>query len=600
MKKFAVKEAVIAAAIFFVCCLIFMSGALKPLDNMLTDRLYQSPRAIENDIKIIAIDEKTLAALGPFGSWDRQIYADLIQRLMQKQAKPAAIGFDIMMFGDIAADGDAAFAKSAEQHGNVCVASHIVFGEELMVGQNGAAYLDNLKPKMLETPYPALDAAAVSGFANMGADSDGIVRKSTLSVDFEGETLYNFAAACYMAYARQLGITPVMPGVDSYGRWNIPFAGYPGDFEAVSLIDVLDGSIDPRLFDGCMVLVGAYAPGLQDAYYVPIDKAEQMYGVEIHANIIQAMLDGMYVLSADPFITAIIYSLAAALLYIAFRRIKKAWLSALLLAGTISANILIGILLYRSGYVINLVYLPLAAIAIYIVTLVLGYINESAQRKRVTNAFKKYVAPQVVEEIVKEGRYDIELGGENKDIAVMFVDIRGFTPMSERLAPEEVVEVLNSYLNLTTEAIFKNSGTLDKFIGDATMAIFNAPFDLEDYVFKAAQTALDIVSGAKELEERLYKNHGERVAFGIGLNCGEAIVGNIGCKIRMDYTAIGDTVNTAARLESKAAPSQILMSEAFYSIIKERVMAREVGAIPLKGKSREILIYELLGFTEDE
>ncbi len=595
MKKYVIKHAAIAAAIFLVCYLIFTGGALRALDNMLADRLYQSARAIDNDIKIIAIDEKTLDALGPFGSWDRQVYADLIDALTQKQATPAAIGFDIMMFGEMTEEGDAAFAAKAEKLGNVCVASHIVFGQELALGQDGAAYLDNLKPQMLETPYPALDAAAASGFANMGADSDGIVRKSTLSADFEGKTLYNFAVTCYMAYAERLGIEPVMPATDSYGRWCIPFAGYPGDFEVISLVDVLNGSVDPRLFDGCMVLVGAYAPGLQDAYYVPIDKAEQMYGVEIHANIIQAMLEGVSALPVDPLMTAFIYSLAAALLYLAFRRIKSAWLSALLLAGVVAANILIGMLLYWSGYVINIVYLPLAAIVIYIVTLVLGYVRESAQRRRVTNAFKKYVAPQVVEEIVKEGHYDIELGGENKDIAVMFVDIRGFTPMSERLRPEEVVEVLNSYLNLTTEAIFKNGGTLDKFIGDATMAVFNAPFTLEDYVLKAAQTALDIVSGAGELAERLYKSHGERVAFGIGLNCGEAIVGNIGCKIRMDYTAIGDTVNTAARLESKAAPSQILMSEAFYSVIKERVLAKEVGVLPLKGKSCEILIYELLG-----
>lgn len=205
----------------------------------------------------------------------------------------------------------------------------------------------------------------------------------------------------------------------------------------------------------------------------------------------------------------------------------------------------------------------------------------------------KYVAPQVVDEISKKGEFHMVLGGENRHIAVLFVDIRGFTPMSENLEPEQIVEILNEYLSLTTNSIFKNGGTLDKFIGDATMAVFNAPFDLEDYIYKAVCTARDIAAGSAELQERLMKRFGKSISFGIGVNCGNAVVGNIGCEFRMDYTAIGDTVNTAARLESNAGKGQILISQEVYEAVKDRVQVTEVGVIPLKGKSNGVFVYQL-------
>jgi len=173
------------------------------------------------------------------------------------------------------------------------------------------------------------------------------------------------------------------------------------------------------------------------------------------------------------------------------------------------------------------------------------------------------------------------------------VDIRGFTPMSEGLEPEQVVEILNEYLALTTAAIFKNGGTLDKFIGDATMAVFNAPFNLDDYVYRAVCTARDIAAGSEELRRKLQERFGKTVSFGIGVNCGEAVVGNIGCDVRMDYTAIGDTVNTAARLESNAGRGQILISRNVYEAVRDRVRVTEIGAIPLKGKSKEVFVYQL-------
>ena len=204
-------------------------------------------------------------------------------------------------------------------------------------------------------------------------------------------------------------------------------------------------------------------------------------------------------------------------------------------------------------------------------------------------------------DIIKEveqrsnGTYELKLGGENRDVAVLFVDIRGFTPLSESLEPEQVVDILNGYLKLTTESIFKHGGTLDKFIGDATMAVFNSPFDTEDYEYKAILAAWDIVQGGNRIEKEFMEKYGKQVGFGVGVNCGPAVVGNIGCDFRMDYTAIGDTVNTAARLESNAPKGCIYISKDVYERLKGRITVEEVGEIPLKGKSNGVFVYSVTG-----
>ena len=177
---------------------------------------------------------------------------------------------------------------------------------------------------------------------------------------------------------------------------------------------------------------------------------------------------------------------------------------------------------------------------------------------------------------------------------MLFVDIRGFTPLSDSLEPEQVVSILNQYLDLTSTSILNNYGMLDKFIGDATMAVFNAPFDLDDYIYKAVKAAADMRAGADVLSRKLAEQFGRSVSFGIGVNCGEAVVGNIGSEFRMDYTAIGDTVNTAARLESRAAAGEILISKAVHDALEGRITTEEVGQMELKGKAKAVTVYRVL------
>ena len=591
------KNYVLAIEILLIGLLTFVfcyTDIFYSLDSLYKDRLYQQPRSVDPTIKIISIDEKTMEALGPFGTWPRSTYAEILDILGDY---PAVVGFDIMLMGTMNEEDDAVFLNALKERDNVVLAAHLVYETKVEMLPNGEFNVDHMHVSQVEVPYTG-DVTPI-GYANTSPDSDGKIRSylPVTQVENGNGTVTEYTSLSYqiyLEYCESMNMTPISPVTDDNGVQWIYYAGKPYEYESISLIDVLEGKVDARVFTDCIVLVGAYATGLQDQFTVP-NSNNQMFGVEINANLIQSFLDEQFPLPANRLGVSVVFALIAMAMFVCFSKLHLKWGTVIFVLAEI-ATVVSGILLFtKAGISIPGFYLVLMLALAYVIALAGGYLYEWAKRRKIASVFRKYVAPQVVDDIMKSGRYKVELGGESRDIAVLFVDIRGFTPLSESLKPAEVVEILNEYLNLTTNAIFKNSGTLDKFIGDATMAVFNAPFDLEDYEYKAVCAAWDIVAGAKELEQKCLERFGKSVAFGVGVNCGEAVVGNIGCDFRMDYTAIGDTVNTAARLESNAKRGQVLISEHIYQRVKDRVKVQEIGEIPLKGKSQGVCVYELLG-----
>jgi len=525
-------------------------------------------------------------------TWNRELPAKLVDLLYaQEECAPSVTVFDIMYISDVEEETDQAFAESCKKAERVITAVNTVYETEV-TKQGEVLIVDEGHIGMVEYPYAALKEASSYGYANTIQDKDGYIRFATTEVNYGDEVIDALAVKAYKMYCQSQNITPVLPDTFHGNRFGFTFSGKSGAYETLSMVDVLEGKIPPQAFKDCVVFIGAYAPGMQDAYNVAVQKGAQMYGVEIHANILEALMEGKTNLPVSQTWYGIVAAVVVALFALVCWKCKIA-VSTVIMVIVIGLNFVTGKLLYQNGKVMNLMILPIMIVLIYGYFLVEGYLSEILRRRKVVSAFKKYVAPQVVDEISKQGEFKIVLGGESRDVAVLFVDIRGFTPMSESLEPEQVVEILNEYLQLTTESIFKNGGTLDKFIGDATMAVFNAPFDLDDYIYKAVCTARDIAAGSQELEEKLKTRFGKTVSFGIGVNCGKAVVGNIGCDFRMDYTAIGDTVNTAARLESNAKAGQILISEYVYEAVKDRVKVTEIGEIPLKGKSKGVFVYQV-------
>ncbi|MBR2086043.1 MAG: adenylate/guanylate cyclase domain-containing protein [Oscillospiraceae bacterium] len=588
-KELCIKAAetlILILLTFLVCYFNLFSS----FEKLLVDSLYQKPRGINNRIKIIAIDKQTLREIGAMGTWSRQVYADLLDKLGDY---PDIVVMDLMLFGDMDAAGDQALREACSRYPDVVSGCYINYSSVYRYTEDGKGYIDNYNIESIDQPIMA--DICQTGFVNTMPDQDGVLRSAFITADNAGETLESLSFRAYRMYCQKHGITEQYPALEN-GRMNIQYAGRPGDYEAVSLWGILSGEIDPRIFTDCIVVLGAYSTGLYDQYAVP-NSSEQMFGCEIHANILQSLIDGKSPVQANRPVVSAVFALAAGLLFLLFRQ-SRPGVSITLMLLTVLLFAVLAVWLNSRGLMLPVLYFPLAAVLASALSILHSYISAAAEKRKISDTFKKYVAPQVVEEITRSGGYSIRLGGESREIAVLFVDIRGFTPMSENLAPEQVVDILNSYLELTTNSIFQNGGTLDKFIGDATMAVFNAPFDLDDYIFKAVKTALDIVAGGDAIESKFLEKYGKSVGFGVGVHCGRAVVGNIGCSFRMDYTAIGDTVNTAARLEANAGRGQVLISEDVYEHVKDRVNADPIGAIPLKGKSKSVFVYSLTGLSE--
>ena len=574
---------------------ITYTGVFRSIDKAAEDRLYHHAENIDSRIKIIKIDDRTMNQMGDFSTWNRGVYADLVETLcVSEEVRPAVIGFDILFSSNKDAESDERFAKACAEYGNVVTGFSYVFQKKVSQDNKGNLVVDGMSVTEKVIPYQELREVTRQGFVNaLTDDDDKVIRSSFIYFDeVDGTRTKSFSSAVYEKYLEEQGKEATYP-TDGNGM-SFRYSGEVGDYENVSLVDVLNGDVPAEAFDGCIVLVGAYAAGMLDAYFVPVEAGKQMYGVEIHANVIQALLEGKALTAWPAMVDAILAAVVLFALALICDRLSVARVVITCMFAAI-AKLLIGAVLFAFGISANVLVIPAMSLLLVVYYIAVHYYKANAAKRSIEKAFSKYVAPQVVKEIAKDGTYELRLGGENRDVAVLFVDIRGFTPLSESLEPEQVVDILNGYLELTTESIFRHGGTLDKFIGDATMAVFNSPFDLEDYVYKAILTAWDIVQGGNRIEEEYLKRYGKHVGFGVGVNCGPAVVGNIGCEFRMDYTAIGDTVNTAARLESNAPKGCVYISEDVYKRVKDRITVEEVGEIPLKGKTQGVFVYSVTG-----
>ncbi len=592
MKNQRFRTLVSALAAAGILTLIFGLGLFRTADLALSDALCQRRSASDGTIVLVGIDQKARELYGPYQQWGRGPVTEALEILnASEDCHPAVIGIDILYSGESDQTADRRLAEAAGKYHNVITACAAEFGAALV--ESGDDYA--LSPHSVTAfgePYEALKAVSAQGHINAMMDSDGILRHHLLYLTLpDGSQIPSLALAAAKAYGAG---SVTEPPTDERGFWYLPFCGTPGDFAMISVSDVLSGTVSPDYFNGKIVLIGPYAAGLQDSYVTSADHAVPMYGVEYQANAIQALLWGDYKKEVSDGIQLLLLFLLLAPGFLLFRRLRVR-ISLLLWALLAGGWILFCLGMYRAGWILHVLWVPAGITVLYAVCLAVNYVQAALERQRITNTFRRYVAPEIVTEILKEGTDSLSLGGRLTRIAVLFVDVRGFTPMSELLDPEQVVEILNRYLTLISDCILKNGGTLDKFVGDAAMAFWGAPIPQEDYVMQAAKAARDMAAGSKKLSEELLAKYGRTVSFGIGIHLGEAVVGNIGSPRRMDYTAIGDTVNTAARLEANAPGGKIYISRAVADALEGRIRALSLGtAVPLKGKKEgfEVLTLE--------
>lgn len=594
-----IKKILEKVCVFIICFVVLQTGILFSLEKNASDMLFQRAGVSDKRICIIAIDDKSLQKYGAFDQWSRTLYADLLHILNEDESvMPAVIAFDVLFLDKKDEAGDMELVKACKDYDNVIGAVNLQFKPTPELSENGKYILNQYAVSEVDYPYEQLNDEVELGYANCIVDADGYVRRSKYHTETSDGTINSLSSAIYEKYMSVCQDEVTYPELDSDDIFSFSYAGRQGSYSVISFADVCEGKVPASVFKDQIVLVGAYAAGLFDSYMPAISHGDAMYGVEIQANIVDALLNGNTQMELGGIIYNIIASVIIVLFSFAVDKLspKKSLIFTIL---SVAAYLVFAFILYKTGFILPVFVFITAVIILYIKRVAAAYLEEYRKRKQIHKAFKQYVAPQVVDKISKKGEFEVKLGGEKRNIAVMFVDIRGFTTMSEKLMPEQVVEILNSYLNLATESIFSQEGTLDKFVGDAAMAVFNAPFDLDDYVFRAVSAAIRMREGAKKLSDEIKERFGNEISFGIGVNVGDAVVGNIGCDFRMDYTAIGDTVNTAARLESNAKGNQILISEAVYEQLQDRIEVLPVGEIPLKGKKNGVMVYQVVGLLNN-
>ena len=583
-----IRTILLAFLVSILITAISVGGVLHRLDMWAEDALFQHPRALSGDVVVIGIDEEALTEFGPFQNWDRTIMASALEALASDPVHlPAVVGIDTLYAGETDPAADKRLADAAERLGCVVTADVASFGTGAVRDENGNLSLTDYQITSFEQPYDALKAVTTQGHINAMTDKDGILRHAILYLDVPDLGRVNsMAAVCAQLFAEKNERTLELPETNRRGQFYVSYSGMPGAFyESISIADLVRGDVPVDYYDGKIVLIGPYAAGLQDAVITPIARGEQMYGVEYQANVIEAFLAGDYKYESGEWWQALL------LFVLAFGGLVLFWQMQLVSATAAAFCVIAGdlgvcYLFYRMGRILHPLWIPVWLFVVYVISVGVRFLLEQAERRRVTQTFERYVAPEIVQEILKEGTDSLSLGGKLCEIAVLFVDVRGFTSMSERLSPEQVVAILNRYLGMTSECIARNKGTLDKFVGDAAMAFWGAPIEQEDAIYLAVKTATEIVEGAKRISRELIEEIGEELNVGVGVHYGPAVVGNIGAERHMDYTAIGDTVNTSARLEANAPGGTVYISRVVTDALEGRIRTTSLGGtVKLKGKT---------------
>ena len=462
-----------------------------------------------------------------------------------------------------------------------------------------------------QSNIPRIAAATdYAGYFNKLTDPDGVVRELPLTIRFE-DTLYApLALKAISAYldeplliqlGARNGVEAIRVGdqaipVDDRGEMMINYRGGPKTFSHISVTDILNDRIPEAQLRDRIVLVGATAIGIHDECVTPTAKV--FPGPEVHLNVIDSIMsrDFLYRPVWAPLVDLLVLIFGGLLLAVVLSR------SGALLGGLVAIIVFGGYVwvcyyfFAATGWILNMVYPLCVFLLVYLGATSYKYFTEEGQKKFIREAFSKYLAPEVVQQLI-ESPHKLVLGGERREITAFFSDVQGFTSISEKMAPEELVELLNEFLTEITDIILKYRGGVDKFEGDAAIAFFGAPNDLPNHAEAACLACVEIQDRMVALREKWRREGKPELNVRIGLFSGPAVVGNMGSRNRMDYTMMGDTVNTAARLEgvNKRYGTYTMIGEPTRRAAGDSVAVRELDAVKVVGKDEPVLIYELLG-----
>ncbi|MCU0642055.1 MAG: adenylate/guanylate cyclase domain-containing protein [archaeon] len=547
-KRFDKLTILIFSALFVLFLVLISLNSFSYIKSGISDKMLEEKKPLEN-IVIIKIDDDSINKIGRW-PWDRDVFARLIEKT--KDAK--VVGIDVSFFE--ASSNDSPLEKALSERDNVILASEINYGK---------AY----KPIFNTT----------TGYVNLVTDYDGVTRR--VSTELSDEML-PFAFEIYKT------------GWESSAEFErrtylINFASFKN--KGLSAHEVLAAEYD---FKNKIVLIGATAPNLHDNYFVPTSQGLAMGGVEIHGSVLQNLILEDFLKSQSRLSVIFLVLVLGMLGMFVLSRVKIIYSIPVVLLILVGYSILAILAVSHYNYLMDMFFVPLSLILFTGAGMGMNYMEERKQNKYLTDAFGKYVSRDLVNEIVSR-RQELKLGGSKREITVFFSDIRDFTPLSEKLSPEELVSLVNEYMTEMTKVILKHNGTVDKFVGDAIMAIWNAPLEEKQHALLACQSAVEQIKVLGRLNKKWAKKK-INVRIGCGINTGEAIIGNMGSEDRFDYTAIGDNVNLASRLEelTKEHAAKIIVAESTYLLVKNKFKFRRLGSVKVKGKNKPVNAYELV------
>jgi adenylate cyclase len=561
----------VAAAL--IATLAWATSLMRSLELSTVDARFsiRGTQGSPENLAVVAIDDRTFSRLDVQWPFPRRLHARVIDAL--RRAGAQAIAYDVQFTEPTALRDDNALIRAVDRAGDVVLSTTEVDGRGRANILGGEDVLRSV--------------GARAGSTVVQPDSDGELRRFPLG--FDGLT--GFAVASVEAGSGEVD----REAAGGKEPW-IDFRGPPGTIRSYSFADVLAGRVPASAFRDKVVVVGAVAPSLQDVHATAASGDHQMSGPEVQANAIWTVGAG-FPLGTSPgwldvtLIFALAFVAPAATLGL---RPAVAILSMLGVAGIYVSG---AQLAFDAGTILPLTY-PLGALALAAVgSLAVSYLIAAFERQRVHDSFARFVPETVVAELMKRGDGDPRLGGVRREGTVLFSDLRGFTAFSEGQGPDRVVEVLNRYLSEMSDAIMEQGGTLISYMGDGIMAVFGAPIEQADHADRALAAALEMLETRLPRFNEWMRSQGlsEGFEIGIGINSGEVMSGQVGSERRLEYTAIGDTTNTAARLEgmTKGTPHQLFVADSTKRLLADADGLVYVKELAVRGRGAPIAVWTI-------
>ena len=530
------------------------------------------PPLRRDEVVVVGVDRKTAVALRMRGPLPRSLHAQMIGILRRAQAR--TIAYDLQFTEPTKVREDNALLDAADRHRPVAFAT----GEVGDNGETGVFGGDDV----------VRDVGALVGYSGLPRDSDGVSRRVRHTTS--GLKAFSVVVA-ELVLGRRLPREPF-----EGGAW-IAFQGPAGSFRTLSFIDVLRKPAVREQIRGKIVVVGYTDPLLQDAHPAPAAGGVDLPGPVIQATAIATALAGFPLRPAGRGLDLLLIVLCAAAGPLAAVRLRP---SLMLAVAALAGIVLVAAaaLAFRSGTAVALSYALMALVLGAVTAFALEFAAEVRERRRTRRAFSRFVPERVVEQAMKRRESDLRDGIHEVVATVMFTDLRGFTAFSERLAPAEVVEVLNRYLGEMSDAVVAHSGTVVDYMGDGMMAVFGAPTPFDDHADRALSAAREMLDERLPRFNEWLRSRGQSAEFamGIGVNSGPVVSANVGSKTRVAYTAIGDTTNTAARLENmtKGSDRALFIAESTHLLLLDPPAdLRLLGDFEVRGREDRVRIYTL-------